>query len=224
MQPLSGLLVLDFTTLLPGPLASLLLAEAGATVIKIERPGGGDEMRGYQPRFGADSANFALLNRGKHSVAIDLKAADAPARLAPLLARADVLIEQFRPGVMERLGLGYAALAARHPRLIYCSITGFGQDGPRARFAGHDLNYLALSGLLGLARGADGTPALPPTSPPTIAPDDASQRSSTTTDASSPVNGSTEGDCVTTKPTPSRPQAFAASARVRPVLPTTRSP
>lgn len=161
MQPLVGVTILDFSTLLPGPLASLMLAEAGAEVIRIERPDGGDEMRSYEPRFGTDSANFAMLNRGKKSIAIDLKQAGAYDRLQPLLARADVLIEQFRPGVMQRLGLGYERLRGINPRLIYCSITGFGQTGPRTAFAGHDLNYLALSGLLGLARGADGTPNLP---------------------------------------------------------------
>jgi alpha-methylacyl-CoA racemase len=161
MQPLAGITVLDFSTLLPGPLASLLLAEAGAEVIRIERPDGGDEMRGYEPRFGTDSANFAILNRGKKSIAIDLKRSDALEKLRPLISRADVLIEQFRPGVMNRLGLGYESLRAVNPGLVYCSITGFGQDGPRAQFAGHDLNYLALSGLLGLVRGADGAPTLP---------------------------------------------------------------
>lgn len=161
MQPLAGISVVDFSTLLPGPLASLLLAEAGAEVTKIERPGVGDEMRGYPPPFGPDSAIFALLNRGKKSIAIDLKAAGAVAKLRPLLAAADVLIEQFRPGVMARLGLGYEALRELNPRLVYCSITGFGQDGPRAQFAGHDLNYLALAGLLGLSRGSDGAPTLP---------------------------------------------------------------
>src|SRR3954451_12369414 len=106
MQPLAGILVLDFTTLLPGPLATLLLAESGAEVIKIERPGG-ENMRHYQPRFDGESAMFALLNRGKKSLVLDLKQAADLAKLDPLIARADVLVEQFRPGVMERLGLGY---------------------------------------------------------------------------------------------------------------------
>ena len=131
-------------------------------MIKIERPGGGDELRGYEPRFGAASAGFALLNRGKRSIALDLKANGARERLMPLLRTADVLIEQFRPGVMDRLGLGYAALAAVNPRLIYCSITGYGQSGPKAQVAAHDLNYLAETGLLHLAAGADGAPVLPP--------------------------------------------------------------
>jgi crotonobetainyl-CoA:carnitine CoA-transferase CaiB-like acyl-CoA transferase len=162
MLPLDRILVLDFSTLLPGPLATLLLAEAGAEVIKIERPGSGDEMRGYAPKLGPDSVNFALLNRGKRSVALDLKAPDALARLDPLLCRADVLVEQFRPGVMERLGLGYAQLREKNPRLIYCAITGHGASGPRAQDAGHDLNYLAETGMLMLSAGADGAPIPPP--------------------------------------------------------------
>jgi crotonobetainyl-CoA:carnitine CoA-transferase CaiB-like acyl-CoA transferase len=120
-------------------------------------------MRTYEPRLGADSANFALLNRGKGSVAIDLKAPDALARLTPLLKQADVLIEQFRPGVMERLGLGYDAVRAINNQIIYCSITGFGQRGPRHGMAGHDLNYLALTGLLSFAADRDGAPSMPPT-------------------------------------------------------------
>jgi len=162
MQPLAGIRVLDFSTLLPGPLATLLLAEAGAEVIKIERPGAGDEMRTYVPKFGADSVNFALLNRGKRSIAIDLKAQDAVARLTPLLEKADVIVEQFRPGVMDRLGLGYDAVAALNPRIVYCSITGYGQSGPRAQQAAHDLNYIAETGLLALSAGPDGAPVLPP--------------------------------------------------------------
>ena len=149
-QPLSGICVLDFSTLLPGPLATLLLAEAGAEVIKIERPGSGDEMRSYQPKFGASSVNFALLNRGKRSVAIDLKAADAVSRLRPLIQRADVVVEQFRPGVMDRLGIGYAALSAENPGVVLCSISGYGQDGPYRDRAGHDIDYCAVAGVLAL--------------------------------------------------------------------------
>jgi crotonobetainyl-CoA:carnitine CoA-transferase CaiB-like acyl-CoA transferase len=165
MLPLDDLLVLDFSTLLPGPMASLFLAEAGARVIKIERPGG-EDMRDYPPRFGATSAPFAALNRGKESVEIDLKAPDALSRLTALIAKADILIEQFRPGVMARLGFGFAALAVINPRLIYCSVSGYGQSGPRAQHAGHDINYQAVGGLLGqsLKRGA---PA--PLPPPLVA-------------------------------------------------------
>ena len=118
MQPLTGITVLDFSTLLPGPMATLLLAEAGAEVIKIERPGSGDEMRTYTPKFGRDSVNFALLNRGKKSIAIDLKSETDRARLEPLLRGADVLIEQFRPGVMQRLGLDYETVARINPKII----------------------------------------------------------------------------------------------------------
>src|SRR5215831_13791490 len=135
MQPLSGILVLDFTTLLPGPLATLMLAEAGAEVIKIERPGG-EDMRHYEPRFDGESAMFTLLNRGKKSLVLDLKSEAERRKLEPLLARADVVVEQFRPGVMARLGLGFDAVAAINSRLVYCSITGYGQSGPRADEAG----------------------------------------------------------------------------------------
>jgi crotonobetainyl-CoA:carnitine CoA-transferase CaiB-like acyl-CoA transferase len=159
--PLEGIRVLDFSTLLPGPLATLILAEAGAQVIKIERPERGDEMRSYTPEFGVDSVNFALLNRGKESVEVDLKSPEAGEVLRPLIERADVLVEQFRPGVMERLRLGYDELYEVNPRLIYCSITGYGKEGPRAGVAAHDLNYVAEAGLLGLTTGADGAPAIP---------------------------------------------------------------
>ena len=162
MRPLDGLLVLDFSTLLPGPLASLMLAEAGAEVIKIERPGQGDEMRSYEPKVDADSVNFHLLNRGKRSLAIDLKRPGVVATLRPLIERADILIEQFRPGVMARFGLGADAVRAINPGMIYCSITGWGQSGPKSGVAAHDLNYMAETGLLGLTCGADGAPVLPP--------------------------------------------------------------
>ena len=159
--PLTGIRVVDFSTLLPGPLCSLLLAKAGAEVIKIERPGSGDEMRSYEPRLGAQSVNFALLNQGKRSLALDLKKDDDRQEAIALAHAADVLIEQFRPGVMDRLGLGYAALRQANPRLIYCSITGWGQSGPLANVAAHDLNYQAETGLLGLSAGADGAPGIP---------------------------------------------------------------
>lgn len=151
--PLTGLRVLDFSTLLPGPLAGLVLAEAGADVLKVERPGG-DEMRAYEPRFGETSSNFALLNRGKRSVTLNLKAPDDRERALALADEADVLIEQFRPGVMNRLGLGYATLAERNPRLIFCSISGYGQHGPSAQRAAHDLNYLADTGVLSVTQPA----------------------------------------------------------------------
>jgi alpha-methylacyl-CoA racemase len=160
--PLAGRLVLDFSTLLPGPICTLLLAEAGAEVIKIERPAGGDEMRAYPPAWGSDGVNFALLNRGKRSLALDLKDAADRARLDPLLARADVIVEQFRPGVMGRLGLDYESVAKSNPGIVYCSITGWGQDGPRRLDAGHDLNYAAATGLLSLSHGETAHPVVPP--------------------------------------------------------------
>ena len=159
--PLEGVLVLDFSTLLPGPMASLLLAEAGAEVVKIERPDG-EEMRGYEPRWGSDGVNFALLNRGKKSVALDLKDPAGRAALRPLVARADVLLEQFRPGVMARLGLGYEDVSAVNPGIVYCSITGYGQHGPKSGRAGHDLNYVGDAGLLSLGVGAPDAPVVPP--------------------------------------------------------------
>jgi alpha-methylacyl-CoA racemase len=161
MQPLSGLLVLDFSTLLPGPLASLMLAEAGAEVIKIERPGG-EEMRSFPPLWDGESVSFALLNRGKQGLALDLKNSADRDKLKPLLQRADVLLEQFRPSVMDRLGLGYDAVRAINPRLIYCSISGYGQSGPRAGEAGHDLNYIGTTGLLDLQPGPPDRPVVPP--------------------------------------------------------------
>ncbi len=162
MAPLTGIRVIDFTTLLPGPLASLMLVRSGAEVIKIERPPMGDEIRHYQPRFGDTSVSFALLNEGKRSIAIDIKSEDSRSKLMKLIETADVLIEQFRPGVMQRLGLDYATLNQYCPRLIYVSITGYGQAGQNAGEAGHDLNYMAASGLLDLVSDDKGTPSLPP--------------------------------------------------------------
>ena len=161
MQPLAGLLVLDFTTLLPGPLASLMLAEAGAEVIKIERPGG-EDMRRFPPFKDGASAVFAMLNRGKQGLTLDLRNEADRAQLAPLIARADIVLEQFRPGVMTRLGLGYDDLRKINPRLIYCSISGYGQDGPRAQEAGHDINYIGATGVLDLQPGPIERPVVPP--------------------------------------------------------------
>jgi alpha-methylacyl-CoA racemase len=160
--PLEGLVVVDFSTLLPGPLATEILAQAGARVVKIEKLGTGDDMREYQPRWGSSSANFALLNAGKESVAIDLKSPDAQSSIKSLIAGADVLIEQFRPGVMARLGLDYESVNRINPRIIYCSISGFGQSGSKRDVAAHDLNYLAETGLLSLSMGRADAPVVPP--------------------------------------------------------------
>ena len=160
-QPLDDILVLDFSTLLPGPMATLLLAEAGAEVIKLERPGTGEDMRVTVPQLEGRSLGYAALNRGKKSIAIDLKDKDAVDRLRPLLEKADVLVEQFRPGVMDRLGLGFDAVKAINPDIIYCSITGYGQTGPKHLAAGHDLNYVGDTGILSLSTGAADTPTMP---------------------------------------------------------------
>jgi crotonobetainyl-CoA:carnitine CoA-transferase CaiB-like acyl-CoA transferase len=160
--PLAGILVVDFSTLLPGPLASLVLAEAGARVIKVERPGTGDEMRLYEPRFATTSVNFALLNRGKESLVADLKNPADQKTVRRLVDEADVVLEQFRPGVMDRLGFGYDEVSRTNPGVVYCSISGFGQTGKNVGVAGHDLNYLAGAGLLDLVRDSNGAPALPP--------------------------------------------------------------
>ncbi|MEP9356996.1 CaiB/BaiF CoA-transferase family protein [Xanthobacter sp. KR7-65] len=161
VQPLKDILVLDFSTLLPGPMATLMLAEAGAEVIKFERPVTGEDARLTEPKIDGESIGFAVLNQGKRSVAIDLKSENAKVVLCPLLEKADVLVEQFRPGVMERLGLGYDAVRAINPGIIYCSITGYGQTGPKAAVAGHDLNYVGDAGILSLSRGPDDQPTAP---------------------------------------------------------------
>ncbi|PUA42380.1 carnitine dehydratase [Pseudomonas protegens] len=145
--PLASLKVLDFSTLLPGPFASLLLADMGAEVLRIESPTRMDLLRVLPPHDRGVSASHAYLNRNKRSLALDLKRPEALEVVWQLLQEHDILLEQFRPGVMERLGLGYEALKAINPRLIYVSITGYGQTGPYKDRAGHDINYLALAGL-----------------------------------------------------------------------------
>jgi alpha-methylacyl-CoA racemase len=148
---LAGLRVLDLTRLLPGPFCSLLLADFGADVIKVEDLGAGDYAR-------ADPPAFAALNRGKRSVRLDLKSAGGRDAFVALARRADVVLESFRPGVLDRLGVGWQRLREENPRLVYCAITGYGQDGPLRDRAGHDINYLARAGLLALSGDADGPP------------------------------------------------------------------
>lgn len=145
--PLASLKVLDFSTLLPGPFASLLLADMGAEVLRIESPTRMDLVRVLPPHDAGVSASHAYLNRNKRSLALDLKRPEALEVVRQLVREHDIVLEQFRPGVMERLGLGYEALKAINPRLIYVSITGYGQTGPYRDRAGHDINYLALAGL-----------------------------------------------------------------------------
>jgi alpha-methylacyl-CoA racemase len=154
---MDGFLVLDFTTLLPGPLATQLMQQAGARVVKVERPGVGDELRGYEPRIDSTAVAYTTLNQGKEILELDLKTGDR-SELEKLIHECDVLVEQFRPGVMDRLGLGYDDVRKVNPDVVYCSITGYGQTGPLAAIAGHDLNYLAESGVLSLTN----PPAVPP--------------------------------------------------------------
>jgi len=159
--PLEGVKVLDLSRLLPGPYATLVLADLGAQVDKLEDPQGGDGIRMMPPQLGDTSALFHALNRNKRSVTLDLKNPSHRELFLQLVPRYDVLVESFRPGVMDRLGLGYATLKALHPKLIYCAITGYGQTGPDALLAGHDLNYIAKAGLLGTSGPASSGPPLP---------------------------------------------------------------
>jgi alpha-methylacyl-CoA racemase len=160
---LDGIRVLDLTRLLPGGFCSMILADFGADVIKVEDTGAGDYIRFSPPHYEgaeptASSALFLALNRGKRSIRIDLKTEGGRAVLKRLAAGADVLLESFRPGVLERLGVGYETLRAVNPRLVYCAITGYGQDGPNRDRPGHDLNYLGTCGLLALSGEAGGPP------------------------------------------------------------------
>lgn len=159
--PLQDILVLDLTRLLPGPLCSLMLADLGATIYKIEPPEGGDYTRWYPPIRNQMSGGFAALNRNKRSLVLDLKSTEGVEVVRRMISRVDVLLEGFRPGVMQRLGLDYETLHTQHPRLIYGSISGYGQDGPLAHRAGHDINYLARTGVLSLLGQADGPPVVP---------------------------------------------------------------
>jgi CoA:oxalate CoA-transferase len=157
--PLADLLVVDLTRVLAGPFCTLLLADLGARVIKIERPGRGDDARAIGPFLAGRSAYFMSLNRGKESVALDLREAADRALFEALLARADVLVENFRAGVMERLGYGWESLHARHPRLVYAAVSGFGHSGPEAERPAYDMIVQALGGIMSLT----GQPGSPPT-------------------------------------------------------------
>ncbi len=145
-KPLQGLKILDLSTLLPGPYATMLLADLGADVLRVESASRPDLVRNMTPQINGQSAAFSYLNRGKSSLALNLKHPDAVTIIGQLIQEYDILIEQFRPGVMARLGLDYDSLRQLNPQLIYCSVTGYGQTGPYRDKAGHDLNYLALSG------------------------------------------------------------------------------
>lgn len=161
MTALDGIRVLDMTRLLPGPLATLVLADLGAQVDKVEDAGGGDYLRHTPPLVADMNAAFHTLNRGKRSAVLDLKRPEGVAALKRLVRHYDVLIEQFRPGVLARLGCDHSVLLEQNPKLIVCALTGYGQSGPLADRAGHDLNYLARAGLLGLMGPAAGPPQIP---------------------------------------------------------------
>jgi crotonobetainyl-CoA:carnitine CoA-transferase CaiB-like acyl-CoA transferase len=158
---LAGLRVLDLTLFLPGPYLTLALADHGAEVIKIEPPGEGDPTRRLGPSDGGSTVYFRNLNRGKKSVVLDLKTQPDREALLRLCESADVFVESFRPGVVDRLGVGYEQLRARNPRIVYCSISAFGQHGPYRERPAHDLAVEALSGVLSMTLGEDGKPAIP---------------------------------------------------------------
>lgn len=160
-QPLAGITILDLTRLLPGPMATQHLADMGATVIKIEDKGAGDYARTMSHVKHKVSQLFIAVNRGKQFLRLDLKDDTDKAQFLTMVETADVVIESFRPGVMDRLGLGWQVLKARNPRLVMCAITGYGQTGPLALQAGHDINYLALSGMLAQTTDDAGRPVLP---------------------------------------------------------------
>ncbi len=164
--PLAGVRVLDLTRLLPGGLCTLLLADLGADLVKVEDPHGGDYSRAMPPLIpatgpGEVGAGYAALKRGKRSLVLDLKQPGDRARFLALAERADVVVEGFRPGVMERLGVGADTLRERNPRLIYCALTGYGQSGPLANTVGHDINYIGTVGLLDLNGPHAGPPVVP---------------------------------------------------------------
>ncbi|API93266.1 CoA transferase [Virgibacillus pantothenticus] len=162
-MPLTSIRVLDLTRLLPGPYCSMLLADFGADVIKIEDKEMGDYARRYTPLLDEDSAIFHALNRNKKSVCLNLKLEKDKASFLQMVESADVVLESFRPGVMKKLGVDYEILKTINPRIIYCSITGYGQTGPYAQEAGHDINYLSYAGLLHLMGEQGGKPIIPAT-------------------------------------------------------------
>jgi len=158
MGPLADTLIVDLTRVLAGPYCTLVLADLGARVIKVEAPDGGDDARSFGPFVGGRSAYFASLNRGKQSIALDLKSPQGRAIFDKLLARADVLVENYRPGVMERLGYGWERLHERFPRLIAASVSGFGQTGPYAQRPAYDIIAQAMGGIMSLTGEAGGPP------------------------------------------------------------------
>jgi crotonobetainyl-CoA:carnitine CoA-transferase CaiB-like acyl-CoA transferase len=159
-QALEGIRVLDLSRLLPGPYCTMMLGDLGAEVIKIEEVTSGDPTRHSPPKVGSQGAAFRQVNRNKKSIAIDLKNPQGRDIFLKLCESADIVMEQFRPGVVDRLGIGYQTVSEINPRIVYCALTGFGQDGPHRDRSGHDLNYLALSGVLGLTTDDNRKPAM----------------------------------------------------------------
>ncbi|MBS1611333.1 MAG: CoA transferase, partial [Bacteroidetes bacterium] len=159
--PLAGVRILDFTRLLPGPMATMFLADMGADVIKIEDPDNPDYIRDFEPRSNGMSILYLSLNRNKRSLALNYLSAEGKQTILDLAKTADVLVEQYRPGIMQQMGFGYEALKQINPRLIYVSITGYGQQSSMAMAAGHDLNYIAIAGALGITGTAGGAPVVP---------------------------------------------------------------
>ncbi|HWU90746.1 MAG TPA: CaiB/BaiF CoA-transferase family protein, partial [Kofleriaceae bacterium] len=158
---LRGVRVLDLSRLLPGPFLTMVLADLGADVVKVEDPRVGDYLRAFPPAKGGLSGRYLAVNRGKRSLALDLKAPAGRDAFLRLAERADVVVETFRPGVLDKLGVGYARLAERNPKVVVCSISGFGQTGPYAHRAGHDLDYIGLAGVLAMGGPAAGAPVMP---------------------------------------------------------------
>jgi alpha-methylacyl-CoA racemase len=160
-EALRGIRVLDLSRLLPGPFLTMVLADMGADVVKVEDPRVGDYLRPMPPAKGGLSGRFIAVNRGKRSLALDLKAPAGRDAFLKMAAKADVVVESFRPGVIDKLGVGYAALAAQNPKIVVCSISGYGATGPYAHRAGHDLDYIALAGVLAMGGRVDGAPGMP---------------------------------------------------------------
>lgn len=159
--PLVGFRILDLSRLLPGPWATAMLADMGAEVIKIEDPDAPDYVRNYPPLYNGKSANYMAWNRSKRSLALSLRSADGRAKFLDLVKSADVVVEQYRPGILASWGIDYSVAKAVNPKIIYASLTGYGQHGPFSQAAGHDLNYLALSGVLSQNKDANGRPIIP---------------------------------------------------------------
>jgi crotonobetainyl-CoA:carnitine CoA-transferase CaiB-like acyl-CoA transferase len=159
--PLEAIRILDLTRLLPGGYATLMLADLGADVVKVEEPGKGDYIRWTPPMVGDFSTGHIALNRNKRSITLNLRTDEGKAVFKQLVERFDVVIESFRPGVMDRLGLSYKTLSALNPKLVYCAITGYGQDGPRAQSAGHDANYAGYAGMLSIVGEEGRRPVIP---------------------------------------------------------------